>query len=1065
VRLGILGPLLVADDAAHEIAVGAARQRTLLAALLVRANGLVPVDELADIVWDGAPPGSAARTLRSYVTRLRHAVGPEVAARIRTRDPGYLCEVAEDELDALRFEALRRQGGEAARAAQWRRAHGLLVEALGLWRGAPLADVASRRLHQEVGEPLCQARLQALEWRIEADLQLGRHDQLVPELSALINTHPLREHGHAQLMLALYRCGRAGEALEAYRRARRVLVGELGVEPGARLQDLHHRILSGDPDLLAPAPVSEPATALLTAPAPAVVPRQLPAAVEHFTGRAEELSALSALAARAARGGGTAVVSAIGGAAGVGKTALAVHWAQQAAGEFPDGQLYVNLRGYDAEDALSAADALAGFLRALGVDGRDVPPGVPERAALFRSLLAGRRVLIVLDNAHEARQVRPLLPGAAGCLALVTSRGSLAGLVARDGAERMELDVLAPGEAVALLRALLGGRARGDPRALAALAARCCRLPLALRIAAELAVARPGLPIGALVGELTDLQRRLDLLDADGDEATAVRAVFSWSYRHLDPAAARAFRLLSLHPGSAADGRAVAALLDAGAQNVARLLDRLVRAHLVQSGADGRYGMHDLLRAYARELADAQDGEPAQRAAVTALLDHYLRTAAAAMDTLYPTEAHRRPRVQPPRGGAGPVADPRAARAWLDAERANLLAAAALAADQGWPGHATALSATVERYLSFGYHLSEGAAMHRHALVAARRSGDRAAEATALTHLGHLEWVNTRFEEAVDYQQRALALFRALGDVGGQARALHRLTLAERQLGRLRAAAEHAGQALELARQDGDRLGQARALQSLGLVQQAQGRLREAGAHLERALALFDELGDRLGASVSVKALGAIELRYGRLGPAGDHLRRALRLCAQTVNPNGGAEALSQLGLIHLSQGRAEQGAEYQRRALDTFRRLRDRHGQCAVLIRLASAELRADRTRRALASLREALELARAAHAQALECVALNALGETLLAAGLPEQAAAEHRAALELTGQVGDQDARARAHHGLARAHEALGERERAQTHLAEALALYTALALPEAEQIRGALQAAAQAGGTLG
>src|SRR5579875_2723263 len=404
----------------------------------------------------------------------------------------------------------------------------------------------------------------------------------------------------------------------------------------------------------------------------AAIPRQLPAAVTQFTGRGQELRWLTRSLDERSTGGGTTLISAVGGTAGVGKTALAVHWAHQVASRFPDGQLYVNLRGYDPGQPVPPGDALAGFLRALGVPGSDTPPDTGERAGLYRSLLAGRRLLVVLDNAGSVGQVRPLLPGAPTCMTLVTSRDALAGLVARDGAQRLDLALLPLDEATALLTGLIGERAVADPDAVTVLARRCAQLPLALRVAAELATSRPAEPLGALTRELDDQNRRLELLDADGDPVTAVRGVFSWSVRRLPPAAARTFRLLGLHPGPEFDPYAVAALTGEDAATATQALGQLARAYLTEPGTDrsaaapGRleqYRLHDLLRDYARELAAATDGPAVTHAALTRLFDYYLGTAAAAMDTLFPAERHRRPRVPLPAAGAAPPADtPAAAR-------------------------------------------------------------------------------------------------------------------------------------------------------------------------------------------------------------------------------------------------------------------------------------------------------------------------------------------------------------------------------------------------------------------
>jgi len=623
-------------------------------------------------------------------------------------------------------------------------------------------------------------------------------------------------------------------------------------------------------------------------------PAQLPADVPAFTGRTRELAELDLFLAahpdqappgqaapgqaapgqagrndpgQAGRADGTGPpVAVLSGSAGVGKTALALRWAHRVRGAFPDGQLYVSLRGYDPGQPMPPADALAGFLRALGTAGRDIPAGLEERGAAFRTLVDGQRMLIVLDNAATVEQVRPLLPGGSSCAVLVTSRDSLAGLVARDGARRIELDLLPPDDAVGLLRILIGGRVEADNAMAAALASQCARLPLALRLAAEFACARPAAPLAQLVGELADQPRRLDLLNAGGDSRTAVRDVFSWSYRDLPADAARAFRLIGLHPGPDLDRYAAAALTATSPGQAQRLLDLLARAHLIHAatppawgddasrpprppaegtawgddasrpprppaegtawGDDaschpgppatgpGRYGMHDLLRAYAVHPAGALDGTieagaardgaardgavkdgeelAEQRAALTRLFDYYLVTAAMAMDALFPAERHRRPRISPPPAPAPapPVADAATARAWLDAQRATLVAVAAHTAAHGWPRHTIRLAATLFRYLSVGGHFNDAVTIHTQARLAAQRIPDRAAEARALTSLAAVAWRQGRYEHCAGYNQEALPLFRETGDRIGEARVLVHLGNVDQRLHRYRQAAD-----------------------------------------------------------------------------------------------------------------------------------------------------------------------------------------------------------------------------------------------------------------------------------
>jgi DNA-binding SARP family transcriptional activator len=492
----LLGPLLVRSGGSI-VPVPRGKQRVVLALLLLKANRVVPVEQLADAVWGASAPPAARVTVQNYIKRLRRDLSDVSRDRIGTKPPGYVMRVDASELDLSRFEVLSRSAREAAKATAWARASAQAREALSMWRGEPLEDVESEMLVAGEAPRLTEIRLQLLELQLEADLHLGRHADVIPELRRLVHANALRENLYAMLMLALYRNGQQGAAFAVYQTARRVLMEELGTEPGVGLRELHQRIMAADPALAVTSPRKSSSSLAVR-----VVPRELPSAVRHFTGRQHELAALTGMLAKAPAGSpGTAAISAIGGPAGVGKTTLALHWAHRVAGRFPDGQLYVNLRGYDAGQPVGAPGVLAGFLRALGVPGPDIPIEPAERAARYRSLLAGRRMLILLDNASGTDQVRPLLPASGGCVVLVTSRDQLPGLIVRDGAQRLELDVLPLAAAVSLLRKLIGERVDAEPEATAVLAAQCARLPLALRLAAELAAVRPGESIADLINE------------------------------------------------------------------------------------------------------------------------------------------------------------------------------------------------------------------------------------------------------------------------------------------------------------------------------------------------------------------------------------------------------------------------------------------------------------------------------------------------------------------------------------------------------------------------------------
>jgi tetratricopeptide (TPR) repeat protein/transcriptional regulator with XRE-family HTH domain len=748
------------------------------------------------------------------------------------------------------------------------------------------------------------------------------------------------------------------------------------------------------------------------APGAAEPPRELPAPVSHFAGRKAELAALTGqLDEQAARDAPRApVIWTIGGTAGVGKTALAVQWAHQAAGQFPDGQLYIDLHGHDPGEPVTASAALAAFLRSLGVQGRDIPAGEGERAARYRSLMAGRRLLVFLDNAGSAAQVRPLLPATPGCMTIVTSRDSLSGLVAREGARRLDLDLLPLPDAVGLLQELIGRRAGADPVAATALAGQCSRLPLALRVAAELAAASPATPLAELVDALADQRRRLDLLDAGDDPPTAVRGVFSWSYRRLDPEVARAFRLTALHPGPACDQYSAAALTATTSVHAARLLAVLARGNLAQQAGPGRYSMHDLLRAYARDLASAQDGDDGVRAALTRLSGYYLYAAATAMDTLFPGERDRRPSVPQPATPIPPLAVPADARAWLDAELTALVAIVA----QDVPGHAAQLAATLFRYLDTGGHVSEAVIIHDHAWRAARRAGDRVAEAQALTSLGTLDMGQGRFQEAATHFEEALALSGVAGD----------------------------------------RAGEVRALGNLGILCIQEGRWPEAISYFERTVALFRQVGDQAGEARSLSGLAMIDYQQGRYEQAAARLQQAMAIHLTAGDVSGEAYALTGLGEINLRQGRPEQAVVRLERALVLFREVGGRWGEARVLGALGEADLQQGRPDQAAGRQREALSICREVRYRSGEASSLNGLGEVLLAIGRPAAARAQHAAALSATTDTGEKYEQARAHRGLARCYCAGGQGGHARRHWRQALALYDALGAPEADEIRDQL-----------
>jgi DNA-binding SARP family transcriptional activator/tetratricopeptide (TPR) repeat protein len=883
----LIGPLEVCIGGTG-IPLQAAKQRGVLAALLLRANRVVTVDDLADVLWGERLPSGARTGVQNYVMRLRKALGP-AGARVITQPPGYLIRVEPGELDLDRFDDLLRQARTAASGARWPEAAGAAAAALALWRGEPLADLSSDLLAARHGPRLAELRLQALETRIDADLHLGLHGEVIGELRELAAAHPLRERLHALLMLALYRDGRQGEALAAYQDARDILVGETGAEPGPELRSVQQQILTADPALQLPATAA-------AAPASAS-PQQLPADVSAFAGRAGELAELDRILLGRAGGTGAmkataAVISAVSGTAGVGKTSLAVHWAHHAAGQFPAGQLYVNLRGYDPDKPVTAADALAAFLRALGVPGKDIPPDETGRSARYRSLLAGKRTLVVLDNASTVEQIRPLLPGNPECAVVVTSRESLAGLVARDGARRLDLDLLPLADAIALLGELIGDRVNAEPDAAVRLAQQCARLPLALRIAAELAAARPHVRLASLVTELTGQQQRLELLQAAGDPATSVRAVFSWSYQQLNDESARMFRLLGLHPGNDISVPAAASLAALAEPDARRLLRELARAHLIAEHVPGRYACHDLLRAYAAEQAHNTDSDSDRHEAIGRMLDHYLHTAARAVLLLSPiTEPIV---LAPPRAGAaaGQPADREQALAWFEAERPVLIAALSLAAGSGFDSHAWQLPWAMAAFLQVRGHWQEWAAIQRTALAAATRLGDTAAQALSSRILAMACTVLGDHDQARGSYDRSLALYQRLGD----------------------------------------HVGEAKILLSLGVLAERQGRHADALGHAEQALRLYQEIGDKVAEAYTLNIVGWCHGNLGDYQQARAFCRQSLSLCAETGSRRVEGHAWDSLGYAEHGLGNLPQAVACYQRALDLHREAGDRYAEAETL-------------------------------------------------------------------------------------------------------------------------------------
>ncbi|MET9450462.1 AfsR/SARP family transcriptional regulator [Streptomyces cinerochromogenes] len=903
--------------------LGPVRQRSVLGALLVDANAPVPTARLVDRVWADRPPQRAHATLYSYVSRLRQALATASGeARITRRTGSYVLTVDPSAVDLHRFRDLL---ARARTVAADDRAEALFAQALALWSGDAFGDLDAPWFN-ELRDSWHRERLAAELDLTDVRLRLGRHAELLVDLPARAERHPLDERLAGQLMLALYRGGRRSDALAHYRRVQRRLSAELGTDPGPELQRLHQQILTTDTALtLRPAPaapVAAPApaapvpapTPAVPAPAvpsarrpPALVPRQLPPPPGPFIGRADEIAELDKTFDAGGAPGGTVVISTIGGIGGIGKTWLALHWAHRNAAAFPDGQLYADLRGFSpAGDPASAAEVVQGFLHSLGLGPTEMPVDLAGRTAVYRSLAAGRRMLIVLDDARDAGQVVPLLPGSPSCAVLITSRRRLAGLVTAHGARPLALDVVSEAEARDMLVQRLGAeRLAREPEAVAALLHYCAGLPLALSVVAARAGTHPAFPLAALAEELRDRAARLDALGTD-DPIADLRAVLSSSYDALDPATARVFGLLGQAPGPDIGLAAASALTALSAPEARSHLRRLEGAHLVQETGPGRYRMHDLVRLYAAERAVQDQPGDTLASALRRLVDFYADTAHDGDRLLSPL---RTPfRTDPPDAtrGAHPLRDIDTAMSWFEAEHLCLLDAHRFALAHGHHRQAWQLAWSLDTFHWRQGNLDERTAMLRATLAAGERMGDRAQRALAHRLLGRAHVAQGRHTEALDQLRAALTLFEEAGDPAGRAQTHLNLALAWEKHGDDRQALAQALLNLRIRRTLDSPPREAEALNAVGWYHARLGHHRQSRRYCEEALALCRRHGFREGEAFTLDSLGYLAHRTGDHTLALTHYGRALALRRELGDAFEEADTLLKIGDVCASLGRRD---------------------------------------------------------------------------------------------------------------------------------------------------------------
>jgi DNA-binding SARP family transcriptional activator/tetratricopeptide (TPR) repeat protein len=898
----VLGPVR-ARRGDVELELGSPQQRAVLTALLLSDGARVSIDGLADVLWNDTVPARGHTAIRTYVSRLRQTLEPDhafSASVIRTVNGGYVLTPPDGGFDLAVFRRTLAAAEQARNADDLPTAATLLGDALALWHGEALADITGTFADTE-REQLRILHSNTVATHLSVQLELGGHTMVVPELRGLVDRHPLDERFREMLMLALYRGGQQAEALAQYRTAQALLDDELGIDPGPALQTLHERILHADPALLLARPPhgDKPET-------PRVLPpktlSQLPPRLAVFAGRDRELAQATALIADHDTRPGAVVFS---GTAGVGKTAFAVHWAHQIADRFPDGQLYLNLRGFDpAGPPMTASDAVRSVLELLGVTPQSIPEGLDAMTALYRGLVAGRRILLLLDNARLATQIRPLLPGNAGCLVIVTSRNQLTGLLAIDGAQSIALDVLTTSGAHALLTRRIGERrTSAEPDAVRDITALCAQLPLALAIAAAHCVTRPMFSLAAIATALRSSADHLGTFSAkDNDSAANVRDVFSWSYHALSPDAARLFRLVALHPGPDVTLAAIASLAGRTQSEIEEPLGELVSANLlIEHSSCHRYRCHDLLRAYASELTHTLDTPADHAAARHRLLDHYVHTAhtAALLFNPHRQALELRPPQTPRPGTTLDVPfDHHTALQWFNDERHALLAASDYALVTGFTLHAWQLAWALDTYLYRSGHWRDALVVHTNALQAAEQLADPVLEAQSHTCVGAAQYTLGRHQDAIQHFTRSLRLFQSEGLLSYQARCYA----------------------------------------YLGIVASEEGRSQDCVDHCQRALAIYQQLGDRLGYAT---ALANLAREHGIMGEHDTALalnHEALLRWTELGERHTQAHCRDNLGYSYHHTGEHEKAIENYQRAIDTFRELGDPINEATSLDRLGNA-------------------------------------------------------------------------------------------------------------------------------
>jgi DNA-binding SARP family transcriptional activator len=1031
----VLGPAEL-WSAGQQRDLGSARARSVLAILLLTPRTIVPAETLIDRLWDTRPPPKARESLSVYVARLRaslrQAVGDSV--RLAGRARGYVLDVDPEAVDVHQFRRLRRQADALIASGDYDHAALLLREADGLWRGQALAGIGGDWVAR-MRDSLEEERRAAILERVECEMELGRHADLVGELRHLLAQYPLDETFIAHQMSALYWSGRPGDALSLYRETRRSLIDEQGTEPGPMLSELQQRILRRDPQLAVRLDGRRPGRASR--------PDTLPPETAEFVGRSEELELLTG------EHGDTPGVSVIEGMPGVGKTALAIRAARSVSGQYPDGLLYLNFHTHDPGcPSLDPAEALHRLLRMLAVPATQIPDAIGERAALWRAQLSRCRAVVILDDAGRHDQIRPLLPVAGRCLILVTTRRRLPDL---EGARTLNLDALSADDATALFRRIAGrGRARDEDEDEVAAAVRLCgRLPLAIQLTAgRLAQGYP-LRLADLIEELSQSPARLGGAGAASPEVTSA---FDLSYRALEPDHQRFFRRLGVSPCAHLSLQAAAALGGSSHAEAEKALAALLDHHLLAHAPAGQFRFHDLIRGYAAVRAARADPEPEQRQAVGRLLDFYLHTADRADRVLHPFRRRMPVSVTHPPAASPPLGTQEDAAGWLESEWRNILQAAQHAGRHEWKRKCADLIHVLAGFVEIRAYWDDAIAAHTLALQACRDLADPARIAQASLELSVVSQQTGRHEATLPLAEDAAAVYRSLADRRGEAEALDQIGMAHQRAARSREALAYFYEARMLYLDASDQHGVANTLSHSGIACWHLGRYPDAMRQLHDALSLYREVGDRRGEAKTLNNLGKMQLYCGYHRDALEAYQKSLEIFSEIGGaPQNEAILYHNIGSVHHYKGSYEEGLAACRRALAIYRDIGDLPDEADVLNDIGAIYHSAECYDEALIHHQQAKLIAEEIGNLSQQLIALRRIADVRRGSGQYGEAFDHYHTALRLAREIGDPYEEAKVLEGIAESTLSTQRPDAARIVFRQALDIFERLGVPEAESAR--------------